>query len=57
MNIHKDLEKKINEFPGELSYIARLLLKELEAGKRSNAAIEEMIREEIRELVLEEEDK
>jgi hypothetical protein len=57
LNIHKELEKKISKFPGELSYIAKLLLKELESGKKSNASIEEMIREEIRELVLEEEGK
>ncbi|WP_174733241.1 hypothetical protein [Mesobacillus harenae] len=57
MKINKDLDKKISDFPGELSYIAKLLLQELEAGRKSNASIEEMIREEIRELVLEEEGK
>lgn len=57
MNINKDIEKKILKFPGELSAIARILLQELEAGRRSNASIEELIREEIRELVLEEEEK
>ncbi|MFV8829547.1 hypothetical protein [Alkalihalobacterium sp. APHAB7] len=55
MSINKDLEKKINQFPGELSDIAKLLLRDLEAGRKSHASIEEMIREEIRELVLEEE--
>lgn len=57
MKINKDLDKKINEFPRELADIARILLKELEAGRRSNAAIEDMVRDEIRELVLEEEGK
>ena len=57
MNINKEIEKKIQQFPGELSAIARILLQELEAGRRSNASIEELIREEIRELVLEEEEK
>ncbi|MBT2682245.1 hypothetical protein J7E42_01305 [Bacillus sp. ISL-37] len=57
MNINKDLDKKIKEFPGELSAIARILLQELEAGRRSTSKIEELIREEIRELVLEEEGK
>ncbi|UOE53594.1 hypothetical protein [Cytobacillus oceanisediminis] len=57
MNINKDIEKKIKLFPGELSDVARILLQELEAGRRSNASIEELIRDEIRELVLEEEVK
>lgn len=57
MNINKDLDKKISQFPGELADIAKLLLKELEAGRKSNSKIEEMIRDEIRELVLEEEGK
>jgi hypothetical protein len=57
MNINKDLDRKISQFPGELADIAKLLLKELEAGRKSNSKIEEMIRDEIRELVLEEEGK
>lgn len=57
MNINKDIENKIKQFPGELSDIARILLQELETGRRSNASIEELIRDEIRELVLEEEEK
>lgn len=54
MRINKDLDEKIKEFPGELSYIAKLLLKEIETGRRSNSQIEELIRQEIKELVLEE---
>jgi hypothetical protein len=53
MKINRDLHSKINEFPRELSDLASLLLKELETGKKSNTQIEELIREEIRELVLE----
>ncbi|MEH6917369.1 hypothetical protein V7Y60_25150 [Priestia megaterium] len=57
MKINKDLDVKIQEFPEDLSYLARLLLNEIELGKRSNSQIEDIIREEIRELVLEEIDK
>jgi hypothetical protein len=57
MNTNKDLERKINEFPEDLNDLAKLLLSELESGRKSSSAIQELIREEIRELVLEEEGK
>lgn len=55
MKINEDLHAKIKEFPEDLSYLAKLLLSELESGRRSNSQIEELIREEIREIVLEDE--
>jgi hypothetical protein len=55
MKMNKDLNDKIEKFPNNLSYLAKILLKELETGKRSNSQIEELIRQEIREIVLEEE--
>lgn len=57
MKLNKDLMDKINAFPEELADLAVLLLKELESGKKSNTQIEELMRREIRELVLEEEDE
>jgi hypothetical protein len=57
MNTNKDLERKINDFPEDLNDLAKLLLSELESGRKSSSAIQELIREEIRELVLEEEGK
>jgi hypothetical protein len=57
MNANKDLERKINDFPEDLNDLAKLLLSELESGRKSSSAIQELIREEIRELVLEEEGK
>lgn len=54
MKIHKDLDAKIKEFSPDLADLAQLLLSEIESGKKSNSQIEEMIRQEIRELVLEE---
>jgi hypothetical protein len=53
MKLNKDLNTKIEEFPKNLAYLAKLLLSEIESGKKSNTQIEEMIRLEIRELVLE----
>ena len=55
MKINRDLKKKIEEFPPDLAYLARLLMKELETGTKSNSQIENLIRDEIREIVLEEE--
>ncbi|MGD7054226.1 hypothetical protein [Sutcliffiella horikoshii] len=55
MRINKDLDVKIKGFSGDLSYLAELLLKEVEAGKKSNTQIEAMLREEIREIVMEDE--
>lgn len=54
MIMNDDLQKKLDEFPGELAGLAKYLLKELEAGKRSTTQIEENLREEIREIVIEE---
>lgn len=53
MKTNSHLDKKIEEFPEDLSYLAKLLLKEIELGRRSNSQIEELMRQEIRELVLE----
>jgi hypothetical protein len=50
-----DLNQKLHQFPKELVHVAKLLLNEIESGKKSNAAIEDLIRDEIREVVLEEE--
>jgi hypothetical protein len=57
MKINQDLNKKIEEFPRDLSYLAKLLMRELESGTKSNTQIETLIRDEIREIVLEEEEK
>ncbi|MGX6443563.1 hypothetical protein ACWM35_10125 [Neobacillus sp. K501] len=54
MKINKDLNEKIQQFPKDLSYLARILLAEIESGKKSHSQIEELIRREIREIVLEE---
>lgn len=54
MKMNKDLDAKIGQFPEDLSYLARILLREIESGKRSHSQIEELIRQEIREMVLEE---
>ncbi|MFS0862046.1 hypothetical protein [Fredinandcohnia sp. 179-A 10B2 NHS] len=57
MKINKDLNKKIEEFPRDLSYLAKILMSELESGTKSNSQIEALIRDEIREIVLEDEGK
>lgn len=54
--MNDELNKKINEFPGELAGLAKYLLKELDAGKRSESQIEVSIRDEIREIVIEEQE-
>ncbi|MEH7333949.1 hypothetical protein V7161_14990 [Neobacillus drentensis] len=54
MKINKDLDAKIQQFPQDLVYLAKILLSEIESGKKSHSQIEEMIRQEIREIVLEE---
>ena len=56
MNMNDELNKKISEFPGELAGLAKYLLKELDAGKRSESQIEASIRDEIREIVIEEQE-
>jgi hypothetical protein len=56
MKINKDLNRKIEEFPRDLSYLAKLLMSELESGTKSNTQIEALIRDEIREIVLEDEE-
>lgn len=53
MKSNNNLNKKIEEFPEDLAYLAKLLLKEIELERRSNPQIEELMRQEIRELVLE----
>lgn len=57
MKINRDLNKKIEEFPRDLSYLAKILMSELEFGTKSNSQIESLIRDEIREIVLEDEGK
>ncbi|MEW4305797.1 hypothetical protein Q0N12_10360 [Rossellomorea marisflavi] len=56
MKINEDLQKKFEEFPEELSYLAKLIMGELESGVKSNTQIESLIRDEIREIVMEEEE-
>jgi hypothetical protein len=56
MKINNDLNRKIEEFPGDLSYLGKLLMSELESGTKSNTQIETLIRDEIREIVLEDEE-
>jgi hypothetical protein len=56
MKINLDLNRKIEEFPRDLSYLAKLLMSELESGTKSNTQIEALIRDEIREIVLEDEE-
>ncbi|MDA2035852.1 MULTISPECIES: hypothetical protein [Bacillus] len=55
MKINQDLNGKIEQFPHDLAYLAKLLMKELETGTKSNTQIESLIRDEIREIVLEDE--
>ena len=55
MSINVNLSEKLKELPSDIRFIAMEILKELERGKRSNTQIEEMILEEIRELLVEEE--
>ena len=56
MKINQDLFRKIEQFPSDLSYLGKLLMNELESGTKSHSQIETIIREEIREIVLEEEE-
>ncbi|WP_176555732.1 hypothetical protein [Virgibacillus ndiopensis] len=53
MKTTKELDQKINEFPEHLSRLAKLLIKDIEGGNLSNTQIEDRIRQEIREIVLE----
>ncbi|MGG0252893.1 hypothetical protein ABEY61_05625 [Bacillus toyonensis] len=55
MKINQDLNGKIEQFSHDLAYLAKLLMKELETGTKSNTQIESLIRDEIREIVLEDE--
>ncbi|WP_461205029.1 hypothetical protein [Clostridium sp. DL1XJH146] len=57
MDLNINLRAKIEGFPDDLKEIASLLLDELEKGNKKESQIIEMIKEEIRELVLEEEQK
>lgn len=57
MKINNDLNKKIEEFPDDLSYLGKVIMRELESATKSNSQIEELIRDEIREMVLEDEDQ
>ena len=57
MKINNDLNKKIEEFPEDLSYLGKVIMRELESATKSNSQIEELIRDEIREMVLEDEDQ
>lgn len=55
MSINVNLSEKLKELPDDIGYIARVVLNDLEKGKKSNLQIEEIILEEIRELLAEEE--
>lgn len=53
MKTTKELDQKINEFPEHLSALAKYLMKDIDGGNLSNTQMEERIRKEIRETVLE----
>ncbi|SET57385.1 hypothetical protein SAMN05216389_11545 [Oceanobacillus limi] len=57
MKTTKELDQRINEFPDHLSKLAKLLMKDIENGNLSNTQIEDRIRQEIKELVLEDMNK
>ena len=52
MKTNKELEKKINEFPENLSKLATFLMKDIDRGNLSNSQIEDRIKQEIKESVL-----
>lgn len=54
MKININIEKRVTEFPDDLREIALMLMKELESGNKSKTKIAELIKDEVRELVLEE---
>lgn len=54
LNVH--LEEKMNDFPDDLKELAGLILKAIESGKTDTKIIE-MLKEEIREKVIEEENR
>lgn len=54
MDINVNLSEKLKEVPSDVRFIAVQILKELERGKKSQSQIEELILEEIREVMAEE---
>lgn len=55
MNINEHLLKKVQLFPKEYNYLAKLLLQEIEKGKKSESQIQQMLLDEIAEILEEEE--
>ena len=53
MNINKELEKKLNNFPEELQILAEDIL--MDISKKSKVSIEEMILDELNHIIQEEE--
>ncbi|MFC5465961.1 hypothetical protein [Lederbergia graminis] len=57
MKTNKELVQKINEFPENLSKLAHYLMKDIDRGDLSNSQVEDRIKQEIKEIVLEEMEK
>lgn len=51
-----ELNQRIRELPENLQYLAEFLLKDIEKETYSNVQIQDRLRREIREIVLEEND-
>ena len=56
MDFNINLEERIKKFPSELQEVAKLILDAIERGK-PKSRITELIKNEIREIVIEEEEK
>lgn len=54
MSLNDELKRKIEDLPRDYAYLANLLLNELEKGTKANTQIEQLIKDEIRDMVLEE---
>jgi hypothetical protein len=54
MKINVNIKKKIDEFPEDIQDVALMLINELEKGKMTKKQISGMIKNEVRELVAEE---
>lgn len=56
MDININLKEKLKVLPRDIRYIAKELLSEVEKERKSIPQLEEMILDEIRELIAEEEE-
>lgn len=52
MDINNDLQRRLNELPPDISYLAREIILAIEKGK-NNTQIEELILGEINEIISE----